>query len=341
MGDNPPSNSSGAKLNSASNSSVASKAKEQIENMKKSGILTIIIQVFAGMIATYLIYLIALAVMKSDKVVIDEKYAVSLKRKVDIVSGFIDASMKNVNYNTIVPFASNYMPIRPSVNIKGGAQFTYSMWMYIGSEATDSSVANKIIFLKGSNSKYNFRVQDNEQNTTSVHLGEHMVFCPMFRFGNNTKSFDIRFNTLNRYDEVLSIDSVQASDSVYRNNLLETVTNSWFLVTITFEDNVPINEFENGIQVKFYVNDLMYKVGRYQSALKQNYGDLFLFPNAEPISGVKVSNMKYFNYVLSESDIRGIVSQGANVSSSSVYMPPAASKPPVLSDYNKLDIYNV
>jgi hypothetical protein len=215
------------------------------------------------------------------------------------------------------------------------------MWMFIGSEASDESVMNKIIFLKGSNSKYNFRVTDNDTKATASKVAEHMVFCPMFSFGNNTRSFEIKFNTLNRYDEVFKIESYASSDTVTRNNLLEAVSNSWVHITITFEDNVPINEFENGIMVKFYVNDVLYKIGRFQSALKQNYGDLYLFPNEEPLANVKVSNFTYYNYVLSDMDIRKIVGSGANTSSSAVYMPPSASRPPTLSDYNKLDIYNI
>ena len=337
MSSSPPSN--------AATAANASKAKEAItqkyEELKKAGVVSIILQVFAGVIVTYLMYLVALSIMNTDKVVIDEKYDMGTKRGVEIINGFVDASMANVSFNTAVPFANNYLPIKPSVNIKGGAQFTYSMWLFIGSEATDSGVAEKILFLKGSNSKYNFRVTDNSTKTSSRRMGEHMVFCPMFKFGGNTRSFEVRFNTLNRYDEVMEINSVESSETTYRNNLLETVANSWVMITITFEDNVPINEFENGIMVKFYVNDTMYKLGRFSSALKQNHGDLYLFPNSSPLNGVKVSNFKYFNYVLSDSEIRNLAAGGANVTSSTLYMPPSATKPPVLSDYNKLDIYNI
>lgn len=332
-------------------SKIADKAQTAAANVKnaakvpsdKSGIISIVLQVLVGIVATYLLYLIALQIMKSDKMIIDEKYDQVKKRSITVVDGFIDASMQGIHFNTDVPFASNYVPIKPSVNIKGGAQFTYSFWINLGPGATDTNVANKVIFLKGVNKKYTFTQVDNKYNTRQQVLNERLVMCPMFKFGNNAKSFELVFNTLNKYDEKLIIDSTNAQDSVYRNNLLAVISNSWFLITMTFEDNIPINEFENGLVVKFYVNDTLYKVGRYSSALKQNYGDLYLFPNdtESTLADVKVSNLRYYNYVLADSEVRALASGGANTKSSGLYMSPSSAKPPLLSDYNKLDIYNV
>jgi len=304
-------------------------------------IVSIVIQVVVGLVVSYIIYIIALAVMKVDKLVIDEKYDVVKKRETIVIDGFIDASMQNVKFNTVMPMANNYMPIRPSVNIKGGAQFTYSFWMHIDQSAA-SSVANKIILLKGDARAYDFTVIDKSVKDKPITYSkvEPLVFCPMIKFGKNEKSFDICFNTLNRYDEVMKVVDIKSKDSNYRNNLLATLTGTWFMVTVTFEDNVPINEFENGVQVKFYINDIMYQMGKFRSALKQNSGDLHLFPNSASMSGVKLSNLKYYNYILGERDISSLALAGANTTSSSVYMTTMSGKPPVLSDYNKLDIYN-
>ena len=139
----------------------------------------------------------------------------------------------------------------------------------------------------------------------------------------------------------MKVERLTSNDSAYRNNLMSTLDNTWHMITISFEDNIPINDFENGIQVRFWINDVLYKTSRFASALKQNQGDLHLFPNSTPIQNVKISNLKYFNYVLGESEIRSMSLAGASTSASASYMSSSSSKPPVLSDYNKLDIYNL
>lgn len=302
--------------------------------------VSIIVQVLLGLVASYIIYLVALYIMNVDKLFIDEKYDLAKKKQVRVIDGFIDASSRNVRFNTVMSVANNYLPIRPSVNIKGGAQFTYSFWLF---KDANAEVSNKILFMKGDDKKYNFNIKDNfnTKNPILEKYNEHMVFCPMLKFGSVPGTYEIKFNTLAKYDEVMLIEKVTSADTAYRNNLMATLENTWHLITISFEDNIPINDFESGIMVKFYVNDILYKVGRFPSALKQNQGDLFLFPNGDtPMSNVKVSNFNYFNYVLSEEEIRRLVVSGASMSASSAYASPVASKPPVLSDYNKLDIYN-
>jgi len=303
--------------------------------------VSIVIQVVVGLVVTYFIYMIALKIMNVDKLIIDEKNDLAKKKHVRVIDGFIDASSRNVKYNTTMPMANNFLPIRPSVNIKGGAQFTYSFWMF---KDANADCINKILFLKGDDRRYNFTIKDNLKPKVPIieKMNEHMVFCPMLKFGNDPSSFEIKFNTLARYDETMKIEKLTSNDSAYRNNLMATLENTWFMITISFEDNIPISDFENGIVVKFYVNDTLYKVGRFPSALKQNQGDLILFPNGNNlISNVKISNFNYYNYVLNESEIQALVQRGASTSSSVAYNPPVSNKPPVLSDYNKLDIYNV
>lgn len=320
--------------------SKATGASPNAGDAKKSKVVSIVIQVIVGLIATYIIYQVALYIMNIDKLVIDDKYDIVKKKHVRVIDGFMDGSTMNTKFNTTMPLADNYLPIVPSVNIKGGAQFTYCMWVHKDSNA---DVANKIIFLKGDAKRYSFNIQDVKNTTVPqiIKQNELMVFCPMLKFSSNG-SYEVVFNTLNRYDETMRIDIISSDDSAYRNNLIAILDNTWHMITVSFEDNVPINDFENGILVKFYINDILYKIGRFSSALKQNHGDLHLFPNGTNIlSNVKISNFSYYNYVLSENEIRANALAGANTKPSSTYMKPTSAKPPVLSDYNKLDIYNI
>jgi hypothetical protein len=331
----------------ASNASNANAATAKVamksigDKLKKNNALvSIILQVFIGLVVAYVIYIVALRVMNIDKLVIDAKFTNTGHSKVKVVDGFVD-SATSLNFNTLMPISNNFVPIQPSVNTKGGAQFSYSFWLY---KDTNADVAGKVIFLKGDNKKYNFNIKDNTNSKAPIveRLNETMVFCPMIKYSADGNGYEVVFNTLNRYDEKVLVNKITSTDSSYRNNLLATLNATWHLISVTFEDNIPINDFESGIAVRVYINEVLYKTGRIPSALKQNHGDLYLFPNEKnPMTSVKVSDFTYYNYVLSEDDIRATAQAGANTSYSSLTSIGNSNKPPVLSDYNKLDIYNM
>jgi hypothetical protein len=273
-------------------------------------------------------------VLRNEKVYRDKDEEATARIKTVITTGLHDAASTKT-FGTIPE--KNGLDLRPSNNIKGGAQFTYSFWINIGS-GISNEVADKIIFMKGTDKRYNFDVTDISTGTLLKYRNEMLVYSPMVKFGKNAQTLEVCFNTMAHHNEKLVISKMETDDNTTRNNVLSMVQGSWALITITFEDNIPINEFENGIVVKIYVQDQLYRVGRYQTALKQNYGDFILFPNKEAISDVKISDLSYFNYALSPRDIEDIVQKGPNLSISKTYMP--SSQPPTLSDYNKLDIYN-
>jgi hypothetical protein len=303
----------------------------------------IVLQVIAGLVVVYIIYLLLIWVLKMDKVHIDKLYTANKQEDVDIFTGFIDASSKKISFNTTIPFADNYVSIRPSINIKGGSQFTYSFWINIGAGTDDLNVANKVLLLKGSDVPYDYVVTNTKKGSVTTVDNDRLVYCPMIKFGKDRKTFEVHFNTLMYHDEALIIESRPSEDSLLRNNLLSMIEGTWVLLSVSFEDNVPINEFENGIVVKFYVNDAIYKTGRYSSALKQNYGDLYVLPNDSPIAGVKIADMKYYNYAVSLAQLSDVVRQGPNTATSRLYLPSVSSTQgglPTLSHYNSADILN-
>jgi hypothetical protein len=163
----------------------------------------------------------------------------------------------------------------------------------------------------------------------------------MLSFGANPLDFVVSFNTLNSIREQLSVSNIRSDDSTYRKNLLSLYGNTWVCITIVFEDNMPINDFENGVVVKFYVNDILYVSGKYSSALKQNNGDVVFFPDSVGIPSLKMSNFAYFNYALSDTEIKAIVRAGPNVKPAvSTKNAAATTLPYHVSEYNKLDLAN-
>lgn len=297
----------------------------------------IIIQILLGILIGYLIYVLSLIAIRADRLVIDEKYDLNGKKSVQIIDGYAEtSSLHGKHFNTQSTYLSNYLPIRPSVNLKGGAQFTYSLWLNV---ENPEEAKNKCIFLKGDANKYDFKVIDNVVGYPKE-TKDRIVYCPMLSFGDEPMEFVVSFNTFNKMNEELKVTRITNDNSNMRQNLLSLFTGKWVLITIVFEDNIPINDFENGVVLKFYINDTLYHVGKFSGGLKQNNGDLYLFPNDYPVPNCKVSNFTYFNYALTPIEIRGIADRGP---STKLANPPTFSfiSPSMMSDYNRLDIYNI
>jgi hypothetical protein len=297
-----------------------------------------LIQVSIGIVIAYLVYLMATGIMKSDTFTKEEKTKPQ-KLEIDILDGYADSSsLSLMSFNTVLPYVPTYMPLNPSVNFKGGAQFTYSLWLNIANP-DDISLLNKCIFMRGDKRNYEFNVKD---NTTSEkrNVVDKFTYCPMLSFGSNKMDFVVRFNTSNKVDETLYASKLESDNAAYRKNILSILQANWIMVTIVFEDNIPINDFENGIRVQIYLNNLLYETRFFMGMLKQNIGNLYFFPDG-PLNGVRIANMKYFNYALSTVDIKNLSSNIPTKAANNVMNGKSNRGPPDLSTGNILDIYNI
>ena len=303
------------------------------------------VQIVAGLVIVYIIYVLAVSAMKSDKLVIDEQYDMALKRMVVITDGYIESTLLDNKINTSVPFADTYLPIIPSINIKGGSQFTYSFWVNVGDIA---EAKGKTLFVKGDKEFRNYYLTEkkydvNSQSMVDKHsqiINGRVAMCPAVSFGNSATEvgFVVKFNTLHNMNETLEVKSMKAANNIYRNNLLSLVSGQWFMITIVFQDNVPVGDFENGLSVKFYVNDVLYQQGQYSSALKQNHGDFIMFPDTS-FKGTRMSGLTYYNYALGDADIRNLAGKGA-VTTPSTLAGKVNASALYLSDMNRMDMYN-
>ena len=305
-----------------------------------------IVQVIIGFIFVFIIYILATLTVKADKLVIDNEKDLTLKRHVDIVNGYIDSNNR-IDINTSIPFATNYLPIKPSMNIKGGSQFTYQLWLFVDNT---ESAAGKTIFIKGDPAFYNYKITENKYNIEKKTMENYYTRqtvgqiskCPMlaFRSGGDPSNieFHMEFNTLHNMNETFDIVNIKSDNSVYRNNLLSIFAKQWFLVTIIFQDNMPINDFENGIIVRFYLNDILYQQQTYKSTLKQNEGDLVLFPDSN-ISGCKLTSMRYYNHAVSDASIQSAYKNGPVIKPSTTFGS-VKNNISYVSDKNKLDVFN-
>jgi len=208
------------------------------------------------------------------------------------------------------------------------------MWFYVDNPALATNID---IFLHGDAKKYPYTVKDIKKNITKQYL-DYVAICPLLSFGENPLDFNVTFNTQSNMKQTLYIVNKQSDNSIYRKNVTTVVAKSWFLVTVVFEDNKPINDFENGINVKFYLNNFLHTSAFFKGTLKQNKGDLVLFPNSKPLPGFKMSNFYYYNYALTQAQVNEVYIKGpsnfpANTVETSIL-------PYYITEYNKIELAN-
>lgn len=305
--------------------------------------ISIIVQIIAGLVLTYVIYIIALYITKSDKLAVEERAKLLDKNEVKIFSGVLNSSETASNseensWNTSIPFLRNYIPINPSMNTLGGAQFTYSFWINVGDP---QKATGKTIFLKGDKKKYKYSVEEkspsNDWINKKVRNGR-AIYCPMLKFGSSPLEFVLKFNTFHRMHEEVKIQRVKDDNSLIRHNLPGILGQNWFMMTITFEDNAPISDFDRGIFIRVYINDTLYQMERIPSTLRQNRGNFHILPNNTNVKNLKIADFSYYNYALSDKEVRERAAIPPKIKQSASY---DGIKNFETVAQNEMDMYNI
>ena len=342
-------------------------------------IISILVQVAIGVVLTFIVYGISLLIMNSDGLQTDAALAQGIRSKTTILDGVIDANsvVKRV-YNTVLPNGQMpYLPIRRSVNRLGGAQFTYSFWMKVDNISyvhdnksicnltkdsngqvvgTDYSIIDNpdlfVLFIKGDNRCFQYTTTAYDSAGTTAlgnpinHQGRY-VMSPMVAIGDpmNREIF-VFFNTLDEVGKNIKLAKNPNLDSTLRHNVVSLTEKMWIMYTFVFMDYVPINDFENGIVIKSYVNDTLYQMDKIPGTLRDNEGEFTLLPDGAPgantdaSSSLHLSSMDYYNYALSDKDVTARFSNGVNMNANSDITADKSGKLN-FSAYNKLDVYNL
>ena len=317
-------------------------------------------QIGGGLVVVVLIYVFSLWLLSKDTLVASPNDLRPLKQSVLILDGYSDtAAASDIDYSTVNPSAFNFVALRRSFNRKGGAQFSYSFWINL-KDTTPANVAGKTLLLRGDKRVYdwNTEVTDPGTNTTGVSktFSDVLVKCPRIRFGDTFDTIVIEFNTLADPGATIVIspdpETAPTADPSLRHNALKLIQNRWALLTFTFEDSVAISDFEDGIMVRFFLNDMLYSTSTMPSAFKLNGGNMFLLPtisytdpasnetvNESPISNAQIGNVAYYNYALGSEGIRELFRAGPPRKPAAM-MNGARGEPLYLSEFNKLDVYN-
>lgn len=315
--------------------------------------LQLALQVGLGFVVTVLIYIITLWFMQNDRLVFDARRTVNTPIRVKVIDGYVEAQAFNKKrFNTVYVNNSTYLPIRRSVNRYGGAQFTYQFWLYV--ERPHALPANFPLFLKGDNTEYAYTksevagivtTQFGDAVTSSTSSGTQRmrpVVCPMVMLGSGINDLVVRFNSTQRLDHDVVIASQENPDDTQRHNITSLQPGRWMLYTISFVDNIPLSDFENGVLVRTYINDVLYQVNKLPNvALRQNDGDLHVLPEppAGNVGAFRISNLIYYNYAVTDTDVIRTFRSGPNLREHQASK--VDSNVLDASAYNKLDIYNL
>lgn len=326
----------------------------------------IVLQILVGLIIVYAVYLLSLKLMQQDRLVIDHRGVQNIRVETKIIPGYADSTViSNRSFNTIMPMSQNYMHMPRSFNRKGGAQMTYSMWMFVDDP---EQAKNKTILLRGDSRIYNAALflgmngdaVLKDPSSASIQNGasesrDGMYFpvspdkvvsypflaSPCITFGERYDQLGILFNTVQwPFASVVVNPSRNTEDDTKRRDAMKLIAHKWALFTFVLEDNVASDDFEDGIIIRFFLNDMLYFTSRMPGSLRVNAGNLYLFPEGG-IPQTRVADVTYYNYAVSQEKVKEVYEAGPP----RFYYPDVASRagfgdPLYLSEYNKLDIYN-
>ena len=291
------------------------------------------IQVIVAILVLFALLTGALAVMKQDGLISDPSKNVSTY----IIKGWVDTSgFTDKQFDTYNQFATNYRKLPHSVNKKGGAQFSYTMWAKFN-DLSDENVANKVLFMHGDKTNYPYSVA---QGQSSKQVSDYIVKCPLIKFGDTADTLEVHVNTSDDLNTTATIARIPSSDDTMRHNIFSLIPGKWVLLTYTFEDHVA-HGVADGVEFKFYVNDVLYHTETLAGHMRLNQGQFHILTNGSQIQGGMMADLMYHNYALGMKDVSRILARGFNnVRYNEMENDPSFNQPLYLSQYNKLEINN-
>lgn len=318
------------------------------------------IQVTVGVAIVALIYLLSLWVMQRDRVLDHEVSEMRpTELAVDVLRGYGSAErLSSLRWSTANQNAGSFLPLLPSYNRRGGVQFTYSFWVKVDTRGGGAELANQVLLLRGDKRNFRWRritgaapVADGGTGggETAEDFGPAvLVKCPLIRFGESFDELVVEYNTLHDPSSSFKVSSSPLPGPGERRNALSLMQGRWAMLTFAFEDNVGISSFEDGLMVRFYLNDALYHTHRQPGALRRNQGDFFLAPTfhagnhaaTAASGGLTMGDVRFFNYAVAPKDVERLFSRGQPLKEARELQQRGDADPLYLSEYNRLDIYN-
>lgn len=241
-----------------------------------------------------------------------------LQKSVPIFDGIKDINhTQSETYTVSDKRDPSYRDIQPSVNQKGGIEFSYSFWLFnksaiapdVGTTISPDSGYNNlqtILFVKGSDKLFTYK------NTCDKDKLDYKIKCPLVKLENGRTQLTVEFNTIvektkgPEYPEAVKQNSTDVCSQTIKewekaNAHKLTIGNldnqqfkdKWVLVTVVIKDTVPSDSlpYRNKAHCAIYLNNFMeldtYVDGRIYNddtpksitTIKPNKGNLYVYPD--------------------------------------------------------------
>jgi hypothetical protein len=283
-------------------------------------------------------------VMASQKVVVDYNMQVTTA----IFKGWISAiSFTNRTYNSFNEFSINYRDLPRSVNRSGGSQFSFSIWTRFD-DTSAINLKNKVIFLYGDPNKYTVTrdIKEPEDRGGQVHsetITDFIIKCPLVMFSEDGTALNMQFNTNENIQNTVVVQKVRSTNEARRHNVMSMMPGKWALWSFVFSEDMnrgASGEGDAGIKVQMYVNDFLHHTEKVRGSMRLNKGYVMVLP--EPIKHAFLADFSYHNWALTQTDVVRIVKRGVSSKAfNEMDSDGGFSAPNYLTEYNKLEIYNL
>lgn len=319
------------------------------------------------------------------------KNSKNIKKKIKIFEGIYDYSINNKEtYDTYSVNKNLYKDLSPSINQRGGAEYSYNFWLKIDKSSMSSTLAEDIIlFLRGSILQVPYKNTPEAQGIDGKNCilnqnGKYiLVKNPLIRIDKRGSSIIVEYNTLTNPDSYresgISKISCEDSDSwddrnrgllgIYNMKSSE-YNNKWFMVTVVLREITPENDVLNKFKTscKIYLNGIKMLDREVEApyngiedqlegsaAMKHNNSPLHLNPgnillrdntnnsvdlfSKESNSPLQMADLTYFNYSITDNQIRSLFNGGFSKKPFVPASPPDVIAYPI-ADINKNTLYS-
>ena len=283
-------------------------------------------------------------VMAKQKVVVDYTLHVTTP----IFKGWISAvSFTNRTYNSFNEFSINYRDMPRSVNRANGAQFSFSVWTRFDDTST-INLKNKVLFLYGDPNKYTITrtIKEHDEHGGQVHsetITDYVIKCPLVTFSEDGTSLNVQFNTNENIQSTVIVEKVRSLNEARRHNVMSMMPGKWALWSFVFSEDLNkgvSGEGDAGIKFQMYINDFLHHTEKIKGSLRLNKGFVSILP--EPINHAFMADFSYHNWALVQQDVVNIVKKGVSSKAfNEMDSDGGFSAPNYLTEYNKLEIYNL
>lgn len=280
------------------------------------------IQIVFGICLVIILFIIGFATYNYEFMrAIQESSNSILKKSVPIFEGIKDISnTPSETYTVSDKRDPTYRDVQPSVNQKGGIEFSYSFWLFNKSPAEPiytggilpdighDNTKETILFVKGSDKLSQYK------NICNVDKSDFKIKCPLVKLENGNTHLTVEFNTL--FENTTNTMYPEAIKQGYNNRCGDSISNwetanshkltignldrdefkeKWVLVTVVIKDTTPsallphrnkahcaiyLNNF---MELDTYVDGIVYNDETYKTitTVKPNKGNLYVFPSRE------------------------------------------------------------